>query len=99
MDFFEKIEPIYSFFVKLDDNPAVGLIFAVVCFLVTFGFWYWELFKGGAQKSIEETVRWNKKLGLSTNLNSFIMQPIYSKIFVTIMLIGAAFFLFIAILN
>ena len=98
-EFFKKMEPIFAFFIKLDQNEIIHLIFAVVCFLVTFVFWYWIFFKGGEKKSIEETVRWNEKLGLNTNLNSFIMKPIVSKIFIMILLIGAGFFLFIAILR
>lgn len=72
------------------NNGCEGLFFISFLFFCCLGFWYWVVFKGGAEKWAKGGAVYHKSIGFDF-VGDFVMRhPIILKILATIVLSGIA---------
>lgn len=96
--FFQKIEPIFKIFVKIDTSDWVGLIFSIILLLVVVCTWYWVCFKSGAEKMRDGIISYNRKFGIKSE-NSLMTNYIFLKSIVTVVLLFSIVFLYYAVVS
>lgn len=91
----EDWQPLFRFLERLDNSEFVGLVFSIICLIAVFAGWYWVCFKNGADVWKTGIVSWNKRFGINLEW----IPPFLLKASATILLLGAIFGLFVALLS
>jgi hypothetical protein len=94
MNKLEDLQPLFRFLEKLDNSEIVGLIFTIVCLVGVFVGWYWVCFKDGAEAWKAGIVSWNRRFGINLDW----IPPFLLKVSASILLLGAIFGVFAALL-
>ena len=95
--YIKEMMPLTRFFTNVDNSPISGLIFAFLFLTFVFFWWYWVLFKNGANIWRRDIFRSTNKLRFSTN--NFMAHPLAVKIAASIMLMAGVFGVYAALMS
>jgi hypothetical protein len=95
--YIKEMMPLTRFFTNVDNSPISGLIFAFLFLTFVFFWWYWVLFKNGANIWSRGIFRSTNKLRFSTN--NFMAHPLAVKIAASIMLMASFFGVYAALMS
>jgi hypothetical protein len=84
--FFKKIEPIVTFFKKIDNNEIVGLVFGAFFFIFVIGYWYYVCFMSGAESWSEAIIKFHRKIRFPSI--GILVKPIILKIVITLFMLA-----------
>ena len=98
LDILKKFEPLANFFQRLDQSEVLALCFALSFLVLIASWWYWVLFKNGAEKWRDGIIAFNRRLGLKYE-GRLASKLILFKIFITIILFVALTALYLAIVS